>query len=151
MTSPWRIITLYVLLPSNMSAHFSLDGDNYQGTQTLQWRNNEHDGVSIHQPHHCLLNRLLRRRSKKTSKLRVTGLCAGNSPMSGEFPAQMFSNAENISIWWRHYDGIWHVNILYSTIVKYARLWKINDADLFSKCLLSYFIFVNVARFFPIY
>ena len=38
------------------------------------------DGVSIHQPRGCLLNRLFKRRSKKTSKLRVTGLCAGNSP-----------------------------------------------------------------------
>ena len=34
----------------------------------------------------------------KTSKLRVTGLCAGNSPVT----AQMASNAENVSIWWRH-------------------------------------------------
>ena len=33
-----------------------------------------------------------------TSKLRVTGLCAGNSPATGEFPAQMASNAENVSI-----------------------------------------------------
>ena len=40
---------------------------------------------------------------KKTSKLRVTGLCAGNSPGTGEFPAQMASNAENVSIWWRHH------------------------------------------------
>ena len=37
-----------------------------------------------------------------TSKLRVTGLCAGNSPVTGEFPAQKASNAENVSIWWRH-------------------------------------------------
>ena len=36
----------------------------------------------------CLLNRLLRRRSKKASKLRVAGLCEGNSPVTGEFPAQ---------------------------------------------------------------
>ena len=36
--------------------------------------------------------------SKKTSKLRVTGLCAGNSPVTGEFPAQKASNAENVSI-----------------------------------------------------
>ena len=35
---------------------------------------------------------------QKTSKLRVTGLCEGNSPMTGEFPTQMASNAENISI-----------------------------------------------------
>ena len=46
----------------------------------LQWRHNGHDSVSNHQPHDCLLNRVFRRRSKETSKLRVTGLCAGNSP-----------------------------------------------------------------------
>ena len=71
---------------------------------SLQWRHNERDSVSNQQPHDCLLNRLFRRRSKKTSKLRVTGLCAGNSPGTGEFPAQMASNAENVSIWWRHHD-----------------------------------------------
>ena len=65
---------------------------------SLQWRHNEHDSGSNHQPHDCLLNRLFRRRSKKTSKLRVTGLCAGISPVTGEFPAQKASNAENVSI-----------------------------------------------------
>ena len=70
----------------------------------LQWRHNGRDGVSNHQPHQCLLNRSFWRKSKKISKLRVTGLCAGNSPGTGEFPAQMASNTENASIWWRHYD-----------------------------------------------
>ena len=70
---------------------------------SLQRRHNGHDGVSNHQPHQCLLNRLFRRRSKKTSKLRVIGLCVGNSPGTGEFPAQMAINAENVSIWWRHH------------------------------------------------
>ena len=51
-----------------------------------------------------ILNRSFRGRSKKSSKLRVTGLCAGNSPVTGEFPAQMASNAKNVSIWWCHYD-----------------------------------------------
>ena len=64
----------------------------------VQWHHNGCDGVSNHQRHHCLLNRLFRRRSKKTSKPRVTGLCARNSPVTGEFPAQMDSNAENVSI-----------------------------------------------------
>ena len=41
---------------------------------------------------------------KKTSKLRVTGLCAGNSPGTGEFPVQMARHAENVFIWWRHHD-----------------------------------------------
>ena len=73
---------------------------------TLQWRFNGRDSVSNHQPHNCLLNRLFRRRSKKTSKLRVTGLCEGNSPGTGEFPAQRASYAENASIWWRHHVSI---------------------------------------------
>ena len=40
---------------------------------------------------------------KETSKLRVTGHCEENSPVTGEFPTQRASNAENISIWWRHH------------------------------------------------
>ena len=28
----------------------------------------------------------------------------GNSPGTGEFLAQMASNAENVSIWWRHHE-----------------------------------------------
>ena len=60
----------------------------------LHWRHNGHDSVSKYQPHDCL------------SKLRVTGLCAGNSTETGEFPAQTASNAENVSIWWRHYAEI---------------------------------------------
>ena len=47
---------------------------------SLLWRHNEHHSVSNHQPRGCILNRLFRRRSKKTSKLRVTGLCVRNSP-----------------------------------------------------------------------
>ena len=40
-----------------------------------------------------------------TLKLRVTGLCVGNSPVTGEFPALMASNTENDSIWWCHRDA----------------------------------------------
>ena len=69
----------------------------------LQWRHNGRDSVLNHQPHDCLLNSLFRRRSKKTSKFSVTGLCVGNSPGTGEFPAQMASYAENVSIWWRYH------------------------------------------------
>ena len=69
-------------------AHWSVDHDlgyraDYTSKRiffTLPWRHNDHDSVSNHQPHGCLLKRLFGRKSKKTSKLRVTGLCAGNSP-----------------------------------------------------------------------
>ena len=82
-----------------------LDFDIKTVSQTLQWRHNGRNGVSNHQPRHCLLNRLFRRRSKKTSKLRVIGLCTRNTPVTGEFPAQRASNAENVSIWWRHHGN----------------------------------------------
>ena len=79
------------------------------GMRPSQWCHNGRDGISNHQPHDCLLNCLFRCRSKETSKLCVTGLCAGNSLVTSEFPAQMTSNAENISIWWRQhgYFKIW--------------------------------------------
>ena len=67
-----------------------------------RWRQNGHNGVSNHLPH-CLLNRLVSCRSKKASKLRVTGLWAGDSPVTGEFPTQMASNTDNVSIWWCHH------------------------------------------------
>ena len=70
---------------------------------SLRWCHNEHDDVSNHQRLDCLPNRLFGRRSKKTSKFRVTGLCEGNSPVTGEFPAQSTSDAENVFIWWRHH------------------------------------------------
>ena len=85
-TSKGFAITVYV------------QGNTVRYKYASQWRRNERDGVSKHQPHDCLLNLLFRRRSKKTSKLRVTSLCEGNSPVNGEFPAQRASKAENVSI-----------------------------------------------------
>ena len=75
---------------------------------SLQWRHNGHDGFSNHQPHNCLINPLFRHRSEETSKLQVTGFCEGNSPVTSEFPAQRASNAENVSIWWRHHVRVWY-------------------------------------------
>ena len=62
-------------------------------------------------PHHicidCLPNRVFKRRSRKTSKFHVTGLCEGNSPVTGEFPSQKASNAENVFSWWRYH--VWAI------------------------------------------
>ena len=64
---------------------------------SLQWRHNELDGTSNHLHIDCLLNRLFQRRSMKTSKLCVTGLCEGNSPVTGD---------TDVSFWWRHYGDL---------------------------------------------
>ena len=68
---------------------FTCGGENFHechGTHVmllpLQWHHNERDVVSNHRRLDCLLNRLVRRRSKKTSKFRVAGLCEGNSPVN---------------------------------------------------------------------
>ena len=88
-------------LPSN----FNYDGKSFMKwaperfNSPLQWHHNGCDGISNHQPHHYLLNHLFRHRSKKTSKLHITG----QQPVTVEFPAQMASNVENVSIWWHHH------------------------------------------------
>ena len=72
---------------------------------TLWWRHNGQDGVSNHQHHHCWLSYLFGRRSKKTSKLRVTGLCVRgihrgpvNSPHKWPVTRKMFPFDEVIMI-----------------------------------------------------
>ena len=71
----------------------------------LRWRHNGCDSVSNHQPRECLLRRLIRRTSKKTSKLRVTGLCVGNSPgpvnspHKGPVTRKMFPFDDVIMLW----------------------------------------------------
>ena len=106
----------------------------------LLWRHNGHSGVSNRHPHDCLLNRLFRRRWKKTSKLRVTGLCVGNSPVTGEFPAQMASNAENVSIWWRHHLLLPHTCICHCP--KHARICHHTTMHLalLRTCMCNYLI-----------
>ena len=92
--------------------------------RTLPWRYNERDGVSNHQPHDCLHNCSFRCTSKKTSKLHITGLCEENSPVTSDFPAQRASNAENVSIWWRHHD-----------FPKWTYMWRVifRESDIFFK------------------
>ena len=51
---------------------------------------------------------------KENIKAHVTGLCAGKSPETGEVPAQMASNVENVSIWWRHHV---YIKAFYSLVL----------------------------------
>ena len=93
-------------------------------SMSLPWHHNEGDGVSNHQHRDCLLDRLFRRGSKKTSKLHVTGHCEGNSPVTGKFPAQRATNSENVSIRWRHHMYISELNWgVWFTIFYREREW----------------------------
>ena len=107
MFSPKTLIALlwYCISYSQLNYHLARLGscayifrhwqffEHYLGIIALQWRHNGPDSVSNHQPRECLLSRLIKRRSKKTSKLRVTGNCAGspvNSPHKGPVTRTMF-------------------------------------------------------------
>ena len=65
--------------------------------ELLQWRHNEHDSVSNHQPHGCLLNCLFRQIKEKhqspASLAFVRGIHRGpvNSPHKGPVTRKMFS------------------------------------------------------------
>ena len=80
---PCEIWTKYLV---GIRSNYFMSCEN--GGNSLQWRHTERDGVSNYLPHDCLLNRSFRSRSKTISKLHMTCLCAGNSPVTGEFPAQ---------------------------------------------------------------
>ena len=103
-TSQYLMITYHIRCEKTPHNHISLSTHTtcmkyvnlFIMQEPLPWRHNDHDGVSNYQPHGCLLNRLFRRRWQKTSKLCVTGLCAGNSlgpvnsPHKGPVTRKMF-------------------------------------------------------------
>ena len=76
-------------------------------SDTLQWRQNEPDGVPIV----CSTVWSGADQLKKTPKLRAAGLCQGNPPITAGFPWQRASNAVNVSIWWRHHDTMNYGNL----------------------------------------
>ena len=66
-----------------------------QMANTLQWRLKSPASRLITEP-------FIQAQIKEN--IPATGIYAGNAPVTGEFPAQMASNAENVSIWWRHHE-----------------------------------------------
>ena len=97
--------------------------------RTLHWRHIGCDCVSNHQPYDCLLNRLFRRRSKKTSKLRVNGLCEGpvNSPHKWPVTRKMFPFDEVIMSFEISMSccGSALANLIFH--VAFAGIWKSTD------------------------
>ena len=75
-----------------------------------------------------------RRRSKKTSKLRVTGFCVVTG--TGEFPAQRASYAENVSIWWGIMVPSQGVKSLHSVFRSATHRWNPSNVR---QVLLNYF------------
>ena len=88
--------------------------------ESLQWRHNERNGASTHRRLDCLLNRLFKRRPNKTSTLCVTGLCEENPPVTGGFPSQRASIAENVS---HLMTSSWMTQRSHQVIRSYGSAW----------------------------
>ena len=105
-----------------------------------QWRNNGRHGVSNHQPHDCLLKRLFRRRSKKTSML----CSAVNSPPPHTH-TQRANNAENVSIWWRHHVISWFM-LSFNQYASWLYAWKCRDGHEIAMVVENDILMVFVAK-----
>ena len=73
---------------------------------TLQWRHNGRDGVSDHQPHECHTQPFIQVQIKENIKAQRLWPSCREFPGDRwiEFPTQRASNADNVSIWWRHHE-----------------------------------------------
>ena len=130
---------------------------------SLQWRHNGQDGVSNHQLHNCLLNRLLEHRSKKTSKLRVTGLCAENSSVTGDCPhkwpvtRKMFPYDDVImyfciviSLLLDYWCSFVNVFVIHSFLfVKHSGLFSWNPGVLMFVCVSFILVGIDSCQFVP--
>ena len=104
------------------------------GALPPHWRHNERDCVSNHQRLDCLLNRMFRRISNKIPKLRVTGLCDGNPPVTGAFPSQRPVTLNFFSIWYHHDYFCRHIVCRYLiTFIRRSDYHKVIYDDIY-KC-----------------
>ena len=140
-------------------------------SRTLQWHHNEHDGVSNHQPHDCLLNRLFRHRWKKTSKLaflRGIHWWLVNSPHKGPVTQKMFpfhdlimklflftslcfkkGFLETLPSFHKRTDNligmVWWDLIWLSTLSSYQRgIWQIGLLNTPALCIVHHFSYPNI-------
>ena len=122
------IETAYWKLSISISPHIHVPWNEYVSVNTqppdpsyaLHWRNTDRDGVSNHRRLDCLLNRLYGRRSKKTSTLRVTGLCEGNPSVTDVLPSPSASNAKNVSLWRRHHGcALYSIPLFAHMVISY--------------------------------
>ena len=91
MAVPWSVLSSWVHRPGGhdcrqhrtLQVHEKIASTWHMSFPTLQWRQNDRDGVSNYQCLDCLLKRFFRHRSTKTSKPRVTGHCEENPHVNG--------------------------------------------------------------------
>ena len=107
---PWRLILAAILAMENVLEIFYSQSKFSMYTRSgleklkliLQLRHNGRDGVLNHRRRYCLLNRLFRHRSKKYQSAVSLAIVRGIHRWPVDI--KKASNAENVSIWWRHHE-----------------------------------------------
>ena len=94
---------------------------------SLQWRHNERDGVSNHRRLDCLLKRFFQAQIEESIKAPRPRPLWGESTVDRWFPSQRASNAENVSIWWRHHDHSW---LLLPLLLAWTSCWTSSRVDI---------------------
>ena len=134
-------------MPNTTGCKIPLGTTHEQVKRQLQWRHNRRDGVSNHQPHDCLHNRFFGRRSKKNIEAPRHYL-EGKSPVTGEFPAKMASNAgmfpfddvimpfaqKILEIWYSFFIAIDYILTPFSEYCCLIYLYKLTFNQMYLTC-----------------
>ena len=97
------------LVHSRSVKYIAGNGQVFRCWNRLSWDNHFCNSMNFR-----LAQLLVQAQIKENTNLRVTCLCVGNPPVTGEFLAQRASSTDNVSLWWRHYD-MWTPSFLSSS------------------------------------
>ena len=116
---PWRIWVNSIginpqKIPQSMNHEYNSWDVAYSSfmSPTLHWHHNGRDGFSNHETQPFTQAQI-----KENVKLCVTGLCVGNSPVTGEFPHKY--PVKRKTFWWRHHDGLGMQHTLWTNVPTY--------------------------------
>ena len=90
----------------SIDIEFGVCGYVFVLSNTLQWRHNGRDCVSNHQPHDCYTQAFIQAHIRENIIVPRHWPLWGIPPVTGGFPSQRASNAENVSISWRHHGPV---------------------------------------------
>ena len=72
----------------------------------------------------------------------LLAICAGNSPVTGEFPAQMARNAENVSIWWHHHVIFCHLKWRQSRNQEICNFYPQSSKSVICIHMLQWYVYI---------
>ena len=107
-----------------------------KGHYSNQWcistMSNDHQDILIHLLLDCLYSSVRRLTSNENQNSASLALCGGNPPVTDGFPSQRASNAESVSIPWRHHEPVRWCMYMYRLVFD---VWKISSVSFGLPCI----------------